>query len=99
MTGIISLASYPTKEIPSNIEYISFYGDEDKILNLEKLNESKKYLPDNYRILVIEGGNHSGFANYGNQKGDGNAKITSDKQQNYVTQIIFEKQEDVLNDI
>lgn len=90
VTGIISLASYPTKEIPSNIEYISFYGEEDKILNFEKFENSKKYLPDNYQIFVIDGGNHSGFANYGNQKGDGKSKITSDEQQNYVAEKISE---------
>lgn len=89
VAGVINLASYPTKEMPSNLQYISFYGNEDKILNFEKFEDSKKYLPDNYQIFVIDGGNHSGFANYGNQKGDGNAKITSDEQQNYVAKKIY----------
>ena len=84
ITGIISLASYPTKKIPNNIKYFSFYGSEDKVLNIKKYEESKKYLPDNYQIEIIKGGNHSGFANYGEQKGDGQAKISSDIQQKYV---------------
>lgn len=84
ITGVISLASYPTKKLPSNMEYISFYGSEDKVLNLEKFDASQKYLPDNHQIYVIDGGNHSSFANYGEQKGDGKAKITSDEQQDYI---------------
>lgn len=82
--GIINLASYPTKKIPSKIHYVSFYGDEDKVLDLDKFESSKKYLPDNYQIYIINGGNHSGFANYGEQKGDGKSKVSSDEQQNYV---------------
>lgn len=84
ITGIISFASYPTKKLPSNMEYIAFYGSEDKVLNLEKYNESKKYLPNDYKEYIIDGGNHSGFANYGNQKKDGKAKISSEEQQNFV---------------
>ena len=88
--GIIGLASYPSGELPKNIEYISFYGTEDKILNLEKYNDSKKFLPEDYKEFIIEGGNHSGFANYGEQNGDGKAKITSDDQQKYVIEMLKE---------
>lgn len=87
--GVISIASYPAKELPSNIEYISTYGSEDKILNLETFEKSKKYLPENQKVYVIDGGNHSGFANYGEQKNDGKAKITSEEQQNYAVQKII----------
>lgn len=88
ITGIINFASYPNNKLPDNIEYYSFYGSDDKVLNLEKFEESKKYLPTNYQISVINGGNHSGFANYGNQKGDGKSTITTDDQQEYVIQFI-----------
>ena len=30
--------------------------------------------------IVIDGGNHSSFADYGNQKGDGEATISVDEQ-------------------
>lgn len=88
ISGIISLASYPTKEIKGNIKYIALYGSNDKILNINKFNKSKKYLPKDYKIEIIEGGNHSGFANYGNQKGDGEATISNENQQNLVIQTI-----------
>ena len=79
--GVIVLASYPTDKLPSNIEYISFYGSNDNILNLDKYQDAKKYLPEGFEEYIVNGGNHSGFANYGNQKGDGIATITSDEQQ------------------
>ena len=87
--GLIMLSSYPIKELPSDIEYISIYGSEDKVLNIDKYNDFKKYFPDNYKEYVIEGGNHSGFANYGSQKGDGISKITSDEQVDYVIKVLF----------
>lgn len=86
--GVIVLASYPTKKLSNNINYISIYGTNDKVLNIKKYEEAKKYLPDNYQEYKIDGGNHSYFANYGNQKGDGEASITREDQQNYVINII-----------
>ena len=86
--GIINLASYPTKKLPNNIEYISFYGSKDKVLNIKKFNSSMKYIPNNKNIYKIEGGNHSGFANYGKQNGDGKSMISSDKQQDYIIKVL-----------
>ena len=76
--GLILFASYPTDEISKPV--LSIYGSEDKVLNLEKYNESKKYI-DNLTELIIEGGNHGQFGNYGNQSGDGISNITSHNQQ------------------
>ena len=88
--GIICLASYPSKQIPSNMTYISIYGSEDKILNKEKYEDSKKYLPNGYKEYMIEGGNHSGFADYGEQQGDGKAMITNDKQKELTVEKMIE---------
>lgn len=87
--GIIMLASYPIKKIPNNVEYISIYGNQDKILNRKKLEESKKYLPKGYYMYEINGGNHANFANYGNQKGDGKASISIEKQQKKGIELIL----------
>ena len=89
--GIITLSAYPTKKLSSNIKYISIYGSEDKVLNIENYNNAKQYLTENSMEYVIEGGNHAGFANYGNQKGDGDAKITNNEQQEEVINILFEE--------
>ena len=76
--GLILLASYPTLEIQKPV--LSIYGSEDKILNMEKYTESKNFMK-NLDEVIIKGGNHAQMGNYGNQTGDGQAKITSESQQ------------------
>ena len=49
--------------------------------NLDVYKESKVNWPKDSVEVVIEGGNHSGFGNYGAQRGDGEADITADEQQ------------------
>ena len=82
--AIINLGSYPAKKLPDNLMYFSFYGTEDKIVNKEYYDKSKDNWPISNKEFLIEGGNHSGFANYGEQKEDGIRTITTDKQQEYV---------------
>lgn len=86
--AVICLAAYSSVRIPSRIKYISIYGSEDKVLNKEKYDEAKKFLNDEAKEFVIEGGNHSGFANYGEQKKDGKSQITKEEQQNYVVKVL-----------
>ena len=90
ISGVISLASYPTKTLPKDIKYISIYGSEDKVLNKQRMEESKQYYPEDSYTFIIEGGNHSSFGNYGNQSGDGNVLITNDQEQDYVVNKIIE---------
>ncbi len=80
--GLILLESYPTDSIDKPI--LSIYGSEDKVLNMEKYNESKS-LMDNLTEIVIKGANHAQVGNYGVQQGDGNATISCEKQQSEIT--------------
>ncbi len=77
--GLILFAAYPTKEIPPDMFVLSLYGSEDKVLNMEKYLASKELAPDMFEV-VIEGGNHAQFGNYGEQKGDGTATISALEQ-------------------
>ena len=79
--GIIFLGSYPAEAV--NIPVLAVYGSEDRVLNLEKFEQTVKqgHVPADYTEKIIEGGNHAQFGDYGEQKGDGNAYITADKQQ------------------
>lgn len=70
--GLILLGAYPTNEI--DIPTIILYGSDDRILNREKIKDSVD-------VTVIDGGNHSYFGNYGEQKGDGQGKINNNQQQ------------------
>lgn len=40
-------------------------------VNRTRMEEAKRYLTDNSKTYVIEGGNHAQFGNYGAQDGDG----------------------------
>ena len=79
--GLILLAAYPAKPIDDDMVVVSVYGDHDEVLDLEAYEEARGLLPSDMDELVIEGGNHAGFGNYGEQRGDGQASISADVQQ------------------
>lgn len=81
LDGLLLLAAYPTKELPEDLLVLSVYGSEDKILNMESLKAGKEFMPVTYAELCISGGNHAWFGFYGEQDGDGTAKITKQEQQ------------------
>ena len=80
-SGLILLAAYPTGVIDEPV--LTLYGSEDRVLNMKSYAEadSKGFWPEEKTEIVIEGGNHAGFGDYGEQKGDGTASITADEQQ------------------
>ena len=77
--GLILFAAYSTSEIEKPV--LSIYGSEDKVLNMDKYNESKGFIDENLTEVEISGANHAQFAYYGNQSGDGVAKISAESQQ------------------
>lgn len=82
LNGVILLAAYPTKSLQADdLAVLSVYGSEDGIVNREKIKKGRALMPDDYTELVIEGGNHARFGNYGEQKGDGAATIDRETQQ------------------
>lgn len=88
--GLILLAAYSTEKISDeNFKVLSVYGSNDKVLNMEKYEKYKANLPSNFTELVIQGGNHGQFGNYGNQKGDGDATVSREEQQDKTAEAIF----------
>ena len=78
--GLILLAGYPTKDLHAdNFALLNIYGSNDG--HTEMLAKNPQYRPDDTTELVIIGGNHAQFGNYGIQKGDGTADITAARQQ------------------
>lgn len=89
--GLILLGAYSTKDLSdTDLKVLSVYGSQDQVLNREKYKEDKENLPDDTRELVIEGGNHAYYGDYGEQKGDGKAQITNDEQQQETADAITE---------
>lgn len=70
--GLILLGAYPINEAP--LETLVIYGTYDLMLDREKALTGDV-------VYEIVDGNHAQFGNYGEQEGDGMAKITREEQQ------------------
>lgn len=80
LDGLVVLAAYPTKSLRQpGFRMLSVYGTEDGEIN--KLRSHADLRPQDYTELVIEGGNHAQFGDYGPQEGDGVATISAQEQQ------------------
>ena len=84
--GLILLASYPTEN--PNCKTLSIYGSNDGVLDIEKYQESTKNLKQ-FTEIIIEGGNHAYFGNYGEQNGDNKATISRSSQQDITVKEIM----------
>ncbi len=88
--GLILLGSYYTADLSGkDIDVISIYGSEDKVLNQEKYKENKSNLLTNFAQFIIDGGCHADFGMYDSQDGDGIPTITSKKQIEIITDKII----------
>ncbi len=102
--GLALLASYPddgttdrgvtelTSDLSNHdIKVTSIYGTVDGLTTLEAIENSKKSLPADSKFVAIEGGNHTQFY-YSKklQKGDNEASITRDEQQEQIRKAVLE---------
>lgn len=80
--GLVFWASYPADESLNNsdLKMLSIYGTND-MAGMEIFDEKKPLLTADAGYVVIDGGNHAQFGNYGPQPGDNAATITSGEQQ------------------
>jgi len=91
--GLVLLAAYPAKNSKlntSNTPVLSIYASEDGLATPEKINNSKQYLPEDTEFVLIEGGNHAQFGDYGEQKGDGTATIPQEEQRRITVKKIID---------
>lgn len=89
--GLVLLGAYSTEDLSNlPLKVLSIYGSEDQVLNKENYNKGKAYLPKASTELCIEGGNHAYYGAYGEQKGDGEATISSNEQQQLTADAILE---------
>ena len=77
--GLILLGAYIYGDYPDE-KALTVYGSFNTSV-AEKTNYTEN-------IVVIEGGNHAQFGNYGKQKGDPDATISRDEQQNIAVEAI-----------
>ena len=80
LSGLILLAAYATKPLDENLSVLELHGSEDGVLNRQKLEEGRQYLPASARSEELSGGNHAQFGAYSPQRGDGVPAITREEQ-------------------
>ena len=87
--GLFLLASYSTSKLDAHLKCISIYGSKDHVLNRTSYKKYHDNLPKNSQEIIIQGGNHGQFGNYGFQKGDHQSTITAQQQQNQTVRAII----------
>ena len=93
--AIAFLAAYPAVDLSKfDGKVLSIIGSNDGVLNRDKYEQAHDLLPDSVQKLVIEGGNHAYYGNYGEQVNDAQADITRENQQAQVTDALVDLAED-----
>ena len=77
---LVLLAAYATAVLPEELAVISIYGDQDGVMQRDKYDQYRGNLPAEAAEVILTGGNHAQFGDYGPQKGDGEAAILPDEQ-------------------
>ena len=89
--GLILLGAYSTADLSdSDIDVLSVYGSEDKVMDIEKYEANKTNLPEDFKEVIIDGGCHAYFGMYGAQDGDGTPTLTNEEQIYILTEYVDE---------
>ena len=91
ISGIIFWASYPADDgiKNSNLRVLTIYGTND-MAGVAKFQETKALNPPSAQYVVIDGGNHAQFGDYGPQPGDNAATISRADQQAQVVAAVVQ---------
>lgn len=90
LDALVLLASYSASDLSSSdIRVLSIVGSSDTVLDHTAYAEAQKNLPASSEELIIAGGNHAYYGNYGEQRGDGVAAITREEQQERTAEAII----------
>lgn len=84
VVGLLLWAAYPAGSVDlssADLLVASISGSLDGLTTPADVADSRSRLPDDTDFVVIEGGNHAQFGDYGAQAGDNHATIGVDEQQ------------------
>ncbi len=83
--GLILLAAYPISDVSSaELPVLSISGSNDALATPENITQSKPDLPAETTFVVVDGGIHSYFGDYGEQRGDGQPGISREQAQEQI---------------
>lgn len=79
--GVVLFASFSMSNLSMrNMPVLSVYGSNDGVLNMTSYKLFKYAIKKNLTEVVIDGGNHAQFGDYGQQRGDNEASISAQEQ-------------------
>ena len=89
VSGLVFWASYPADDSikDSDLRVLSIYGTKD-MAGMSKFDETASLNPADTQYVVIDGGNHAQFGDYGAQPGDNEATISRAEQQSQVVSAV-----------
>ena len=87
VAGLLLYASYPASELARNdLITTSISGSADELATPADIAEAKPRLPEATSYVVVEGGIHAFFGDYGEQPGDGTPSISREEAQAQIQQ-------------
>lgn len=91
VTGLLLYASFPASQLARNdLITTSVSGTADALATPEDIAAAKPELPEATRYVVVEGGSHAYFGDYGDQPGDGTPTISREDAQAQIRQATIE---------
>jgi len=88
--GVIYLAAYPnTNASNATFKALSIRGSLDGLATSDQISQNLNKFPANTTFIIIEGGDHANFGDYGFQAGDNNSTITKQEQQDMTVNYIL----------
>jgi len=88
--GVIYLASFPnTNASNATFKALSIRGSLDGLATSDQISQNLNKFPANTTFIIIEGGDHANFGDYGFQAGDNNSTITKQEQQEMTVNYIL----------
>lgn len=79
--GLMLLGAYSVDDLSeTDLKVFLAYGTQDGVINRNLYASSLKNIPDGSNELIIVGGCHAYFGDYGKQYGDGHPSITAQEQ-------------------
>lgn len=86
VAGLVLFGSYCANDLSnSGLEVLSIAGSDDGLSTPDKIDAAKNLLPDNTNFVEIEGLNHAGFGDYGDQPGDGVSTLSDADERAAIT--------------
>jgi hypothetical protein len=85
VVGLVLWAAYPADDLSgSDLTVLSVSGDRDGLATPAEIDAARPLLPPTTRRVVVSGGTHAFFGDYGEQPGDGEPGVTREAAQSRI---------------